>query len=350
MKKRAVVAVLIMISAALMGGCWNYRGLNEMSITTGVAIDRDPGSDLYHLSFEYVDLSGPVKEQGIKAGLIESYGTTLFDAVRNVKKRIVNKVYLGHMELVILGNEVARSIDISSLIDLFLRDAECRETMCVAVSREPTARDLLSIEGIGQPMVAYEIHKIIEEDQEITSSTAFEQIYQIYDILNSEGIELTLPAFHNTINDGEPASEADGIAVFKGERLAGYLTPEESKYFLFATDKVEGGVITCSSTGEGPEDTTLEISENHTKVSFRYRDGQLTMKVETETKAYLNEIDEPSDALDPSQIEMVEASAARKVMQGIAGVIQRVRTDYGSDIFGFGNTIYKRGLQTVAAA
>jgi spore germination protein KC len=342
MRKRAALAALIIITAVLMGGCWNYRGLDEMAIASGLAIDRDAASGLYHLSFEYVDLTGPVKEQGIKAGLVEGYGPTLFDAVRNVKKRIVNKIWLGHMELVVLSSDVVRSTDISSLIDFFLRDAECRETMCMAVSQEPTAMDLLSIEGIGQPMVAFEIHKIIEEDNKVTLSTDFKQIYEVYNILNSEGIELTLPAFHNTLNDGESVSEANGIAVFKGERLAGYLEPEESKYFLFVTDKVEGGVITCSSRAEGPEDTTLEISENHTKTSFQYRDGQLTMKVETQTKAYLNELDEPADALDPSQIQLLETSGARKVMQGIANVIERVRGDFGSDIFGFGNTIYKQ--------
>jgi spore germination protein KC len=49
------VAALIIITAALLGGCWNYRGLDDMSIASGLAIDRDTASGLYHLSFEYVD-------------------------------------------------------------------------------------------------------------------------------------------------------------------------------------------------------------------------------------------------------------------------------------------------------
>lgn len=314
-----------------------------MSITSGVAVDRDPNTGLYHLSFEIVDLSGPVKEKGVQARLIESDGATLFDAVRNAKKRIVNKIYFGHMELVVFSDELMRDADISSLIDFFLRDAECRETMCVAVSQEQTAKEILEIYGIGQPVVAYEIHKIIEEDQKVTSSTTFTEIYEIYNIINGQGIELTLPAFHNTMNDGEPASEVNGIAVFKGERLAGYLTPEESKYFLFVLNQLHGGVITCSSKGgDAPTDTTLEISENTTKLSFDDKDGQITINVETETATYLNEVDEPLDALDPQTIKSIEMNASQKVMQGISALIERVRKDYNSDIFGFGNLIYRQ--------
>ncbi len=129
--------------------------------------------------------------------------------------------------------------------------------------------------------------------------------------------------------------------MFKNQRLVGYLSPEETKYFLFATNKVEGGVITCASTGEGPEDTTLEISKNKGTMSFDYKDGQISVTVETETDTYLNEIDQPMDALDLASIKMVENSASQKVMRGISDVIEHVRTAYNADIFGFGNMIYK---------
>ena len=343
MRKTAACLLMIMMICALLGGCWNYRSLGEMAITSGVAVDRDPNTGLYHLSFEIVDLSGPVKEKGIQARLIESDGVTLFDAVRNAKKRIVNKVFFGHMKLVVLSEDLVRNTDMSTLIDFFLRDAECRETMCVAVSREATAKDLLTIYGIGAPMVAYEIQKIIEEDQKVTASTSNAEIFEMYNILNGEGIELALPAFHNTVNDGEPASEADGIAVFKGERFVGYLTPQESKSFLFVTNQLHGGVITCSSkSADGPIDTTLEISDNKTKLSFDNKDGQITINIETETDTFLNESNEPLDALDTETIKTIEMNASQRVMQNICETIDKVRKDYNSDIFGFGNLIYRQ--------
>jgi len=342
MRKRAALAVLIIICAALMGGCWNYRGMDEMTITTGVAVDRDPETGLYHLSFEYVDLSGPVKEQGIVAGLLESYGVTMLDAARNAKKRVNNKVYFGHIELLVLDEDVARESDMMGTIDFFLRDAECRETVCVAVSQTETAKELLSLEGVGQPMVAYEIHTIIEDDKRVTSSTIYQPVYKIYNILHSEGIELTLPAVRSVPNDVTMTCEVNGIAVFKDERMVGYLSPDESKYFLFVMGEAEGGVITCSASGEGPEDTALEIHKCNTKRSFRWRDGQLSVQAEVEVKVFLDETAALVDLMEPSVIQQVEASGAQKLARGIANMIQRVRTEYRSDIFGFGNMIYKQ--------
>jgi spore germination protein KC len=123
--------------------------------------------------------------------------------------------------------------------------------MCIVVSREKTAKDLLNITGIGHPIVAFEIHQIIKEDHEVTSSTANIDLYNVYNTLIAPGFDLTLAAFHNVINDEEPATEADGIAVFKGERLAGFLSPEESKSFLFAMNQVMGGVLTFSAASQG---------------------------------------------------------------------------------------------------
>lgn len=340
MKKGIAFLFMVVLASMLLGGCWNYKSLSDMSITSGIAVDRDPVTGLYHLSLEIVDLTGPVKQEGVKARLIESDGTTLFDAVRNVKKRFVNKVFFGHMNLLVLSDELVRSTDISTLIDFVLRDAECRETMCVAVSREPTAKELLTIYGIGEPMVAYEIQKIIEQDHEVTGSTTNTQIFEIYNLLKGQGTELTLPALHNTINDEELASEADGIAVFKGERLVGYLTPDESKYFLLIINQLNGGVLTCASQEGGPVDTTLEISNNNTKLSFANK-GQISFNIESETEVYLDESDQPLNALDADAIKDIEMKASQRMMEGICELITRVRTDYNSDIFGFGNLIYR---------
>ena len=48
--------------------------------------------------------------------------------------------------------------------------------------------------------------------------------------------------------------EANGIAVFKKDKLLGYLSSEETKYFLMATDEVKGGLLTFSSAGMGPDE------------------------------------------------------------------------------------------------
>jgi spore germination protein KC len=342
MIKKVSYIIFILLLIIPLGGCWNYRGLNEMTIVAGVAIDKNPQNGNYQLSFEILDLTAPIKEEGLSAKIVESEGKTLFDAARNAKKREVNKLYFGQMQIVVISEEIARNQDISDIIDWFLRDGECRETMCVIISQEKTARDILNI---GEDVIATQIHNIIKSDKEITASTIRVELYKIFSILKAEGKSLTLPAIHNVINDGKPTSEANGIAVFKDKRLIGFLTPDESKYYLFAVNQIEGGVLTFASSGEDSDNISLEISKNSTKRSVDFRDGKVKIIIKTDTTVYLNEFMGYNDALDEQQLAALEDAAGAELENNINLVIQKVQSEYDSDIFGFGNMIYKKDLQ-----
>ncbi len=67
-------------------------------------------------------------------------------------------------------------------------------------------------------------------------------------------------AFHTVLNNTKLIDEANGISVFKDQKLVGFLTPEESKYYLFAVDKIRGGLFSFPYGEDGGE-ITLEISK-----------------------------------------------------------------------------------------
>ncbi len=343
MVKRFIIIMINLFLIISLSGCWNYRGLNEMTIVAGIAIDKKPENNNYLLSFEIVDTTMSIKERGPNSKIIESEGKTLFDAVRNAKKRVANKLYFGHTEIVIISEEIARNDDLNNIIDWFLRDNECRETICFVISQEKSARDLLSIRGLGQNIKAIEIKKIVVNDKKITSSTVCVELYNIYNILKADGKSLTLPAMHNIINDGEPANEVNGIAVFKEKKLIGFLTTEESRYFLFVLDEIKGGVLTFSSNKN--TQFALEISKNKTKKSFQVKDGEIKILIKTDTTVYLNESMGYSDSLNKKQIKEMEKIAEKELKKNISSVVKKVQAEYNSDIFGFGNMIYKKNFK-----
>jgi len=341
MAKKSVLALLALV-LVFSGGCWDYRGLNELAIVAGMSIDKNPESGNYMLVFEVIDISGDIKEQGLQSILIESEGNTLFDATRNARKRILNKLYFGNMQTLVLSEELARNEDIGGIIDWFLRSTEFRETLAVVISQQKTAREIISTEGLIETVSSLEIQKSAKEDNQHTSSTSYVELYNIYSTLKSRGKELTLPAIHITTNDDKEVTELNGSAVFKGERLKGYLTPEESMYYLFAIGEVKGGILTIPSRGDDKDNVSLEIAENKTDKSFSYANGKVTVEIKTDTTVILNEIDEPFDALDIPRIFALEVAAQDKLEQNIGAVVKKVQEEYGSDIFGFGSMISKR--------
>lgn len=345
MIKKTACLLLIILQIFLLSGCWNYRGLNEMSVVIGIAVDKAPDSGNYQLSFEITDISTPIKDKGVQSKIVESEGKTVFDAVRNAKKRIHNKLYFGQTQLVVFSNEIAHSEDFSGVIDWFLRDGELRETICVVISQEKTAREIISSKGIGQSIVSNEIRQIVETDEDATASTSAVEFYQVFNILRAEGKSLTLPEIHNVVNNDETVIEVNGTAVFKENKLVGYLTSDESKSFLFAIDEIKGGVLTVSSEGDDRDDISLEISKNSTKRSFDFKDDKINVSIHTDTTVFLDEAMVHNNALDDKQTAALEDAAAAKLENDITLVIQRVQSEYGSDIFGFGNMIYKKDFR-----
>ncbi len=341
MAKRAWLAAVCLWMALNLTGCWNYRSLNNLSIVSGLAVDLLPDSNQFKISFEVVDLSENTKNTGPKTIIVESTGKTIFDAARNGKRRLGEKLYFGNMVIILVSEEVAAMESLSRLTDWFLRDAELRETTHLVITKEKTAADLLKIEGINNAVISFEINNILSDDHKTVCATQDTMMYRVFDILHSNGKSLTLPLFHAAVNEGKWAVESYGSAIFKGEKMIGELTPEETKYFLFITNQVQGGVLPLSALGEPYADVTLEISNNNTKCSYKIKDGGLAVSVETETGVYLGEITQPFNALDPEKITSLEATAGAALAQAMESVINKVQTVYRSDIFGFGAMIHQ---------
>ncbi|HEX3037861.1 MAG TPA: Ger(x)C family spore germination protein [Oscillospiraceae bacterium] len=342
MAKKFVCLLVSLFFILTLTGCWSYHGLNEITIIAGVGIDIDPSNSDYIVTCEVIDTASSGKDSGIKAGIVESRGKTIFDAVRNAKKRLNNKLYWGNAQILIIGNQLAQQEKLGTVTDWFISDAECRENIGVIVSQEKSAKDLLTSKGLDNPVVSYEIKKIVDDDQSTTGSIESVPLFHVYNDLRDPGISVALPAFHIVKNEDKPVVEANGESIFKGEKLLGYLSAAESKNYLFAIGAIKGGILTVSSSNSAPQDVTLEIAKNKTKTSYSCNGEKVKVMIQTDTDVYLDE-DKPNvDFLDQHEIEQLETKAQNMLEHNITNTVKRVQTDYNSDIFSFGNMIYKK--------
>lgn len=342
MRKRAIclaAAVLLLLAPC---GCWSYRGLNEMTIVTGAGIDYEAKDKTYRLSCEIIDPSKTGQESGVRTKLVESQGKSIMDAARSAKKRLTNRLYWGNAQILILGGGLTENGKLDAVMDWFLRDTECRETVKVIASQERSAAEILSAEGLDNAVVSYQIQKILDDDQTNTASLLDMPLYRAYDMMHTPGAGLALPAFRVTENEGAGVVEANGEALFKGGKPAGTLSADESKYFLFAVDGVRGGILTMPAGPEAGELVSLEISENRTNRSYTDQNGKIAFHVKTVTRVYLDESDKGGNDLDVGTIRSMEEWTEVRLEKGIADVVRKVQKESGADVFGFGNLIYQK--------
>lgn len=334
----AVICAAILLTVS---GCWNYRGLDELAIIAGMALDYESESNRYRATFEIIDLSKPVKESGLVTLLLDSEGETIFDAIRNAGKKIKSKLYLGHMMIVILSEELARSDKLVKITNWFMRDAECRETMYFLISQEKRAAEILKAASLEGGMVSYEIENILKNDKKNVLSTYPVQLFEIYSKLNNCSGALSLPAIRLTDRNGKPCAEINGTAVFRDRILAGYLSPDESKYLLFALDEAEGGLLTVQCPGDAGPNITLEVEKSRMSRTFRAPEGKNVIELKLTTDVYIGETDGRLDSLDDRQITQVAEAAKKKLEQRIMEVMNKIRTEFRADALGFCELIRK---------
>lgn len=344
MRRTACILAALLLALPL-SGCWNYRGLNQLTIVAGAAVDKNRETGNYVMTYETIDLSKPIKDSGVQSKIVMSEGDTLFDMTRDAKRQLTNKLYFGNMQILVVSKEIAQEGGIADIIDFLLRDAEIRETIGILISQQDTAKEVLMQEGAENNVISYEIKKIMEDDHQVTGSTVNGLLFHLFNDLKGQGISPVLPAFQILESSGKGTVQANGIAAFHGDKLAGFLTAREAKYYLLATNHLHGGTLTFPVT-EGQEGSivTLEIKESKAKISHSYRNKKLKITVSTELKGYLDESTGSLNAMDEKKIAQIESDAQKVIKQGVEAVVHKAQAQFGSDIFGFGNRIYKTDL------
>ncbi|MDU4959414.1 MAG: Ger(x)C family spore germination protein [Sporomusaceae bacterium] len=340
MNRRGAWIIWLLLCCIPLGGCWNYRGLDTLDIVTGMAVDKDLATGGYLLTFEIVDTQTAGKETPIQVKYVEARGETLFSAIRNAKKRLINKLYGGNMQAVVISRQVAAEEGIFTILEEILRDGEPRETLSVAISQEKTAQAILLTEGLDSKIIAFEIHETIDEDKRTTGSTRDVALYQAYNAIKEPGSALVLPALHRVQNLGAATAEANGVALFRRDKLLGFLSAEQTPYYLLIVNELQGGVLSFPYS-ESDSKISLEIKSCDSKTAVRYEAGQLVVSVSIKTTVNLMELKAGADLSKPEEREKLESYTERYLEQRTASLFQSVQAEYGTDIFGLGRLLYK---------
>lgn len=335
--RRLVSFLIILTNLALLCGCWNYQDIEKLMLVTGFAIDKNEKGDKYLVTVEVVDfeMAGTQAKQVSK--FVESEGDTVFDAVRNIIDIIGKKMYWAHANVVIISQDIARE-GIIPVIDLIIRDTEIREELYVTISKEKTAKEILKQEMLLLQTSANYIENMLTNQKGVAHAHAV-KAYELVGRLEAEGGSITMPVLHLIDNSGKKTAELDGTAIFKSDKLVGFLNTTETKYFLFIIDNLDRGLITLKEEPASQMDNiTLEIYKSKTKVKPEFTDKSLTMNIQIKTDVAIGEIEIPENFTKKEKTEKLKKDAEKKVKSSVEDLIKKVQNDFDTDIFGFGIT------------
>lgn len=334
LRLRTVLLVLLtLISLSALAGCWDKRELTDLLYVSGIGLDVPEDGDGVEMSVEFITISSG-KDDKITSSVFTTKGGDIGDALTALATRAGGKENFNYCEAIVMSEEYARQ-GIAKVVEMVMRNSEIQHTALLAVADGCKASELFAAGGEDEPAAAYEISGIMKSNFKSCTSLVKNDAYRIRARLQSPGGCAALTRLYLEEDGDERSIMAGGAAVFKGDKLAGWLTPEEASFFRMATgDAVEGYESIPSAEGG--------------YVSAALRNFKLDTRAELDGGAPSAELRIGADALllrspgSAGGAEGAQEGFAGEIERGVRGVFERCRDEMDCDIFGLAGTFGRK--------
>lgn len=347
--RKKMIFIILLLMPIFITGCWNNVDLNDRTFVVGAGLDKSR-SGQFDFSIQVIKPSaiGSRKQGGsIKATQnISSQGITVFDAVRNMLIKSNKKPFYGHIQVIIIGEDLARQ-GIANVLDWFSRDTEPDKRCLVLIAKGTTARQVLQAEGALEDIPVVEITNAIKNRKAIPKIQ--ESLHdEFVKGLNSKGKNLVAAAV-SIPSHKQKLSVLDlnftGAAVFKKDKLVGWLSPEATTGYLFTQSKVTSGIINIANPVDPQGKVAIEILRSQGKLDVSFRNGEPVLYIKIKEEGNVGEQQGKGDLTSFNQVRKLENETAQVIKKDVMKAISQAQDDYKVDIFGFGNIVHRKNLK-----
>lgn len=332
----------------LFCGCYNYKELNNLAITSAIGIDKV--DDGYKVTAQVVNTqksgSDSNSSSDPKIVIYERTSKTIQEAVRNIILESPKRLYPNHMQILLIGEDVAKD-GIKDTLDLFFRDSELQKNFYVLIAKDYSANKVLKTLTPLDAVVASNIQKSLETDNAFLGVSELITFEELMDSYLNPRIDISLPSItlEGKIKDSdkvENIEQSDSstkvvlseMTVFKDDKMLGYLNKQESIDLSFIKGKINNTLIRLKC-----DDGYIVVETKNIKTSLSSNKNNINIEIKGD--ASINEASCNIDLENNNTIKSLDKKINKKIENNINETINYVIKNYNSDIFGLKNTIYK---------
>lgn len=335
------IAICVILVSSL-SGCWNSRELSDLSIVTGVGIDKAEETGDISLTVQIVkpgEIKRPSKDspggEGTAYWNLKSSSQTIFDAVSELTHETNKKLYFSQTQVIILGKDIAAD-GVQKYLDFFIRDHEIRPTISILVA-SGAAGEVLDVKPEMDKLPAINLAKLAKS-QGFSSHATTVNLLEFTSRLLSKTTSPIAPLVTITGENMKKLVHVEDMAVFKRDKLAGILNPAETRGLLWVIGKVERGAIDLDFP-DGK--ATLEITNARSKVTPEIKDGKVYINIKIKEDSLLVSQMLPENLATVSSLPLLEKRQDEAIRSEILSALKKAR-DLNTDFFGFGDMVQKK--------
>ena len=345
-----------------MTGCWDREELDEISVVTGIAVDKGEEKK-YRMTVEVINSAefGKQSAQGDAPVIIYTLeGNSLSELSHKMNVGLTRKLVFSHTRVLYISEEVAKG-GVFGFLDFLDRSGQFRNDFSIVITRGYPASEFTKIT---YPVQKSPSLKLSTQFGTLTDEWGGNPDVQLYDFITSiisKGInpvagmisirgepEKGQTVENNKDIDPDALVYADGMAVFKGDKMLGRLSLDETRGYLWTKDLRRTSLsIPCDSKDANTTDKEeyfLDVRVIRSKVTLdaKYENNEPKFNVTIAGEAKIQGTQCPNDLTDISVYGDYEKLVEKFVQEEIRQLITKVQTEFKVDIFGFGEALNRQ--------
>ncbi|MDY7222495.1 Ger(x)C family spore germination protein [Halalkalibacterium halodurans] len=358
MRWRKTQLLVLFFATLLMSSCWDASELSDLSIISGVGIDKGENGT-YKVSFQIINPSEvSADEDGVQQGststvVISSVGNSIFEAVRKASEQLSRRIYSPHTNLVVIGEDFAREEGLNKALDWFERDHAFRTNIPMVIARGSTAEEVLLVQSPFERVPAKKIDEAIKTSGAVWGETKEVEIQDV--IINQlrMGRENTISGIKIVGNFSEAVEgeglgkskppvilQAAGMAMFRDGHLHSWLDHKAARGTNWIDNAIESTVVTLPCHND--EKIAIEIIQSNAQMEAKMTDQEtLEINLTIFAEGNIGEVNCRVDLTVIENIHKVEKQLEDEIRSEALEAIQ-ISQEEQIDIFGFGEEVHRK--------
>ena len=334
MKVRFIILLFLIFNIFFIAGCSNIEQLDDKMIIHGVGIDRVENT--FELTIQQFSVTGSnEKEEG--AQVVKTKGNSLMDAFSDLSLQTGKTPMFSQNLVLAIGEETAYN-GINDILDFFVRYYESRPTVKIIIVKGK-AESVLSFKKDDKLIMAKDIMAITESER-INSKVMSSNIFQFAGALKNSTLDPIASIVSVERQNDEEILAANGTAVFKSDKLAGFIDTNSTRGALIINNRLNGGteVIDVESVGK----VSYSLEKSKSKVKFKLENGKPVYNIIIKINTNIYEIERDiKNQLPDNAFNLMEEALISRIKTITSQAIYKSIFEYNSDIFGFGQIALK---------
>lgn len=340
--------ILLLLTCLLICGCNDYAELNKLSLVTAAAIDKDKNNYVISLLIANSPKSETSAKEGeAKTTVYKGKGKTVAEAIKKIERKTPKQLYFSHINVVVISEEIGKEGFLKAA-DWLIRHPKTRNRFYLMQVNNNKASDVLKIISPLESFPSQSIATLIESNKNSRSIGDTASYTNFIGRILETGYEPLMPTIkingnaeegskQENIQTSEPKTylSLSEFAIYKGDKLVKTTTLKETEMISIINNEAKEIIYNTKY-----KKNNINIFSNNLKTKIKLTSNNSAL-INIKGTGTIYEINGNINLSNIKNIKQLEKKWSKNLKKDIKKVIKSAKEEYKSDIFGFGNMIYK---------